>query len=342
MISKADLVHHVTSLQETFDRNPWLIFFDKLLAVALLHFAMADVNALVLEVGIGGKYDSTNFFERPAKASIITHVSYDHQALLGNSLQEISSQKAGIIKPGTVVFSCDSQPDPVRQVIEEVAKAMQVELVLVGPDKQKAFARNVVLKNTLGVPSWVLPDNLALAEAAAACAGLTLKGFDKASWPCRFEVFDVGPMRTKLVIDGAHNEGSVHKLMLTLAERFPGRQVHRVFGAAADKDLVPLIQAVCLGRGSLFLVHAHHPRAANTEELRKRLPAAGVEEGLRVCELKGLAVEKGLELAMQACDNNGVVVVCGSFFVASQAREWLAREYPSLFNICDWVYEADL
>ncbi|CAM9108788.1 unnamed protein product [Choristocarpus tenellus] len=337
IISMDDFVRHAATLQCDFQNNLWLLPFDKLLAIALLHFAEAGADTIILEVGIGGKYDSTNFIERPPTASIITSISYDHQSLLGNSLEEIAEQKAGIIKPSSVVFTCTSQTDTSMQVLKEVADRNNSDLVLVRAEDKHPYL-NITAGNR---PSWVLADNIRLVEAVAAHLGLDMKGLQQASWPCRFEVFEVGLQRTPLVIDGAHNEGSMSKLMEQLNERFPHRGVHIVFGAAADKNVEAMLKIAHVASVSLFLVCAPHPRAMYTHELHKILEPEGIKH-THTTKLDNLPVERGLELALQTCAKGDIVLVCGSFLVASRARQWLANEQPSLFSRNDWVHESDV
>ena len=81
-------------LENSFSKEPWITFFDKLLAVAICYFAEKDLDYIIFEVGIGGRFDSTNYIEHPS-CVVITSISYDHQALLGNTIKEIASQKAG-------------------------------------------------------------------------------------------------------------------------------------------------------------------------------------------------------------------------------------------------------
>lgn len=111
LISKEDITRLGDEVLDRMSSVPWAVFFDLLLALAMRYFDEQEVEFVVLEAGIGGRFDSTNFIDTPA-AAVITSISLDHQALLGETVEQIAWQKAGIIKPGGNVFTSAAQ-DPV-------------------------------------------------------------------------------------------------------------------------------------------------------------------------------------------------------------------------------------
>lgn len=108
----------------------WLVFFDLFLAIAIKYFGEHELDFVVLETGIGGRYDSTNFIPAPA-ACVITSISLDHQALLGDTLEKIAWQKAGIIKSHCPVFASNRQKSSVLKVFQEEAERLNAELHVV-------------------------------------------------------------------------------------------------------------------------------------------------------------------------------------------------------------------
>lgn len=130
LISIDDFVRLGKKSIEHMSTKPWAVFFDLLLTTALQYFGEKGVDYIVLEAGIGGRYDSTNFIPSPV-ASVITKISLDHQAMLGNSIEEIAYQKAGIIKPDSHIFTSESQPESVLAIFRDCCKEVNATLHVV-------------------------------------------------------------------------------------------------------------------------------------------------------------------------------------------------------------------
>lgn len=133
LIPPSDMIRLGNEVLETLAPQPWVVFFDLLLALAIKYFNEKNVKYMVLESGIGGRYDTTNFVDNPA-ACVITSISLDHQQLLGDTIEEIAYQKAGIIKPNTHVFTPATQAPSVLEVFrnECVKKEATLHEVPVG------------------------------------------------------------------------------------------------------------------------------------------------------------------------------------------------------------------
>ena len=127
LISHRDMIKFGREAIDLLTPHPWVVFFDLLVAVALKHFNEQRVEYMVLEAGIGGKYDTTNFVDAPA-ACVITSISLDHQLMLGNNIEEIAAQKAGIIKPFSHVFTPATQQPSVLQVFRNQCSEVQAQL----------------------------------------------------------------------------------------------------------------------------------------------------------------------------------------------------------------------
>lgn len=112
---------------EALSPQPWVVFFDLLLALAIKYFNEKNVRYMVLESGIGGRYDTTNFVDSPA-ACVITSISLDHQQLLGDTIEEIAYQKAGIIKQNAHVFTPATQAPSVLEVFRKECVKMEATL----------------------------------------------------------------------------------------------------------------------------------------------------------------------------------------------------------------------
>lgn len=187
------------------DTQSWAVFFDKVLALALAFFIEERVEYVILEVGIGGRYDSTNFITEPA-ACVITSISMDHTDMLGDKIEMIAWQKAGIIKKGCLAVTSTQQPREVLEILGREAEEQGAQLLLVPPLKTAAEG-----KSGLGAQA-IQAENEALAKAVLEKLGLRAQGFERAYWPARFEVFDVASTTT-VVVDAAHNTASVEKTL---------------------------------------------------------------------------------------------------------------------------------
>jgi dihydrofolate synthase / folylpolyglutamate synthase len=170
----ADLTHTHAS-----DMQPWMVPFDRYLVIGLSYFAAAGCDYVILETGIGGLLDSTNYVECPV-ACIITSISLDHCNLLGSTIGEIAQQKAGIIKPTCkVVVTSSSQHSVALQVLEMAAAAAGTRLVQATPSLDRRFTY-----------STVASENVGIVEATFKALELDVNGLDLSSpcrWPGRFE-----------------------------------------------------------------------------------------------------------------------------------------------------------
>ena len=221
--------------------------FDAVTALALDHFAREAVDVAVLEVGMGGRLDSTTV--GVPEAEVVTHIDYDHQAYLGATLSAIAAEKAAIIRSG-VAFSARQEPEAMA-VIERRAREVGVPLLVEGRDLA-ASVRGVTLDGQrldLSGPGWRLddvlcrllgvfqPGNAVLAAAAARHVGADeaaiRRGLAAVTWPGRFQIVAREPI---VILDGAHNPDGARALARSLAEYFPGQAVTLVIGISADKD----------------------------------------------------------------------------------------------------------
>ncbi len=251
-ISHQQLIELVEKIKPAVAKIPKLTTFEITTALGLLAFAENDVSAAVIEVGLGGRLDATNIVT--PKVSVITSLSYDHMAVLGNTLAEIAGEKAGIIKEGIpVVFA--PQVEEALEVLKRVAKEKNSPLILVGEDVkferltssldgQSLSIRDELRHLTINLQLPLLGshqiENAAIAYAALKTSRIPIseeaiqQGFAQAKWPARFEVLHRTP---PVVIDSAHNRDSARRLRETLDEYFPEVPVILIFCALEVKDI---------------------------------------------------------------------------------------------------------
>jgi dihydrofolate synthase/folylpolyglutamate synthase len=268
------------------------------------------------------------------RVSVITTLSYDHMAVLGNTLALIAGEKAGIIKPGIPVV-CSPQPDEALAVLEDVAAKRGAELILVGRDvvyeelehslegqslaiadpRQGQIPKSVILRIPLLGFHQVI--NAATAYTALRASGLGLSekaiqtGFRNVHWPCRFEVLRrEGPV----VIDSAHNVDSARRLRQTLDEYFPDRPVFWVFSILEDKDAAGMLAELKPRLKQVIATQTDHPRVLAAEKIVDLMGSAGVPvEAVR-------PVSAALERAMEMAGDRGLVLIAGSVAFAGEMK----------------------
>ena len=193
--------HILAALTEehALDMQPWMVPFDRFLVVALAHFASIQCDYIVLETGIGGLYDSTNYVERPV-ACVITSISFDHCGLLGHTIAEIARQKAGIIKPSCTVTVTSAKQNPIAlSELRVAATSAGVVLQQAGPSTRTQFSSS---------PRDA--ENAGLAEATLEGLGMDISSLDLSApyrWPGRFEEIKVDGQVTGPLFD-FHAEGN--------------------------------------------------------------------------------------------------------------------------------------
>ena len=318
--------------------------FELLTAMAFTHFKGQGADVQVVEVGLGGRLDSTNLVK--PSVCVITSISLDHTHILGDTVEQIAEDKAGIIKPGSVAVVGPQVPQAMG-VIERVCREKEVPLVSV--ERECSWTRRAAdldgqsfrLSTSWGEFDLWTPllgghqlENAATALAALqmmAQHGLSLspdaldRGFRSVKWPGRLEVLGRAPL---LVVDGAHNPYSAGRLLEALKECFEFRRLIGVVGVLADKGLEGIVNELAPGLTAAVATRSRHPRSASPATVAAAFRRADVEAQEK--ETTGDALEHALGLANQ----DDLVVVTGSLFVVAEAREAVLgippEVYPSL------------
>ena len=345
MIPRTDFARWVTILRphiEAVARDPELgetTEFELKTAVAFCFFAEQKVDFAAVEVGIGGRLDSTNVIPPPLAAAI-THIGLDHTAILGETLDRIASEKAGIVKRGTAACVTAVPPGAALDVIAAKARQEDVPLRRVGPVGEKGlfatYAPSPRGRVDLRLPGLDLP-NLRLAlrgpfqagnAAVAAAAVHALReqgaaanvpdaafgqGLETAALPARFQIVDDGAngARPALVLDGAHNEDAARVLRDALSATFPGRRFVFVVGSSSNHDPAPFLEILApLGARVVATAPPFKPRPAG------EVADAARAHGLPV-EVVAPAARAIADTFASACPDE-VVVVTGSFYTVGE------------------------
>ncbi len=323
-------------------------------ALALDHFARSGVDVAVLEVGLGGRLDATNIVA--ADIAVIASISYDHTAILGETLAAIAREKAGIVKPGRPILSAPQHPD-VLAVLERIAAERGAPLGVGGRTwtwrgdhaslTVEAAAAPGLWRKRWRLGGLRIPlrgahqlenaatavaaaralDTVVAARAGACTAGVPAetiaRGLAATRWPARFEV--VRPRRSggvTVVVDGAHNGDSAAKLAAALRATYRARRVWLVLGVTRDKDLTAIIAPLAPLATGAWAAAAHHPRSRPADDV-----AAALQDTSLTAQVAP-SVAAAMRSALAGAQPRDVVCVTGSLFVAAEAREALGLVPP--------------
>lgn len=355
LVSRDELLALVRQLVPHVEAVPGLTTFEIVTALGLLHFAQRDVEVAVIEVGLGGRLDATNVIQ--PLVSVITSISFDHTAWLGNTLALIAAEKAGIVKAGVPLVSAP-QPPEAAEVIEARCRDAHAPLTTIGRDWKLEFGQLSGGGQTFFViPAKQHPPRKGTAQrvsffvrlagryqAVNACVALAAlshlaagglpvsprhmrEGLARVHWPARLETLCSDPL---VVCDGAHNGDSARQLVTALEEWFPGRQWTLVFGAMADKDVNAMLDACVPFAQHVVLTRACHARAADPNAWVEAVRRLGKEPQLTgsVSEALRLAMAQAGGQAHASRQAQAGVIATGSLAVAAEARAALASEPP--------------
>jgi len=338
-ISEPRFAEGVTRIQKALEGYAWRknppTYFEALTALAFCHFKDMKVQAAVLEVGLGGLYDSTNV--APAKVAGITPISLEHTDKLGKTISKIAVQKCGIIKGREIVVSA-AQTDEADGPIEEACRSREAPLFRVGSEIK--ITERLVTEDSqhfdVRTPWGSFFDlelrlrgvhqlqnaaqAIGLAKALEKKTRLTVsddaikQGVLDARWPGRLE--KVGD-RPPLVLDGAHNVDSVRKMLDGLKRHFHFTELIVVFGSSSDKDLSGMLAEIAPETECLIVTQARHPRAMPASQIAQALDGSPKEV------LVEPDLEKALKRARSLSASDGLVIVTGSLYLVADARQIL-------------------
>lgn len=316
--------------------------FEILTAMAFWYFKEMKADYAVIEVGMGGTYDSTNVV-LPV-VSVITNVAMDHMAYLGNTLQEIARQKAGIIKENVPIVTA-AQHVALKE-IKKVAHDKKAKLYFYGRDfeidSRSKFQHGQVvvvkrkdmpkeLENSLLFVPFVGAHQAVNASVATMALSVIMKqdhrvnendlreGLARAVWKGRFEIYTV--KGKTVVLDGAHNPAGAEALKEALEEQYPEKRRVFVFTSLEDKDTETVIQLLMRKDDVVYACEAPTPRTRKPEEIGSLIEAQNLKVDFHVAG----NVKEALDGAIESATENDVVIVCGSLYIIGEAMEEVHR-----------------
>jgi dihydrofolate synthase/folylpolyglutamate synthase len=316
MISEHAVANGLTTIRDLVHGwDPHPTFFEVTTALALKYFAKAKIDTVILETGLGGRLDATNATQ--SDVSVITPIDLDHEKWLGESLREIASEKAGIIKPNVPV-ACGPQRPEAEEVIR--ARAAECEAPL-------QFVNDSYQRTPVGLSGEYQKQNAALAIAALRAAKIDIddssiaRGLATVDWPARFQRWN-----DRIVIDGAHNPAAAHVVAQTWRESFGNKRATLLLAILSDKDLRGICEALAPITDSALLPKIRSERAAPPEELAKILSAVTPPLPYSVTD----SIADALALART---KPNPILLTGSLHFAGEALAYLRGE-PAAFEEC--------
>ncbi len=335
-----EAVKRVAKAAEKLGEQP--TFFEAITAVGFLHFAAEAVDIAVIEVGLGGRLDSTNVIT--PLVSIVTSIDLDHTKLLGATKAQIAREKAGIFKKGVPALFFEQSPE-VDDVIRDAAQKAGADLRIVNKDIE--FSSRFCVTPDLGPHTRVcmytkttrlehvpvpLPGEHQAANCGLALAAIDiLKGFGfdipeenltaglaATKVPGRMELVSHRP---RILCDGAHNPAAMGALMRCVGAHVPYDSMVCVFGCCADKDVGEMIDKVNLGADKVIFTRASAtPRAADPEDLQKMFQ----ERSGKMSQI-ARTVPEAVEMAVRGVSREDLVCITGSFYVVGEALKYLSE-----------------
>ena len=328
MISETDLDEITETVRAEIDslKSEGIIIteFEAVTAAAFLYYKNCGCDFVVLETGLGGRFDATNVIERPL-VSIIVSISLDHVNILGNTISDIAYEKCGIIKTGCPVVTNSAQPEDALKMIKEQSEVKNSPITVADVNDIRVIeesvkgsdiiyhGRSVFVPfpgkhqtenciNALAVIDLLKEQGIVISEKAVR------DGIAKTRNPARCEIVCENPL---VILDGCHNEDSAKALCAVIEKHLKGKKITAVMGMMADKDIDKVLSLLVHNFDKVITVPVSNPRAISPAELALKINTLGTTAV--ACDDTQMAVTA----AMAASQEDDVVIVCGSLYLCA-------------------------
>lgn len=320
-ISQDDLALFTTKVKDAIEKNGLTpTEFEVVTAIGLAYFEHQKCDYVVLEVGMGGRFDATNVIPAP-EVSVITSISIDHTQYLGDTISKIAFEKCGIIKHGSKVVAYPDNPSDAMQVILDTVSEKDVPLVV--PDKNSV---KIISSDINGTDFMYKEEQYHINmlgahqvyNAVTAIEAVKLldidtevikKGISSTKFRGRLDIIGKNPL---IIEDGAHNISGVTELKKALELYFKDRKIILVMAMLKDKEYEKCLETIASVTDTFIATEAPNPRKATAEEL------AMVASKYVKNTFTEPDVNKAIALAKTMCDTNDVVCVCGSLYLLGE------------------------
>ena len=319
LISEANVVRQVESLKPLLNKFPGdhsPTFFEAVTIMALRHFAEQQCELVIWETGLGGRLDATNIVT--PLASVITNIGIDHSEWLGDTVEKIAGEKAGIIKPGVPAVTSASAGHGL-EVIQATARERGSPFTAIGANELHQPPLDAIDLPLHGPHQRM---NAALALGAVRVLSnqipvsddAILAGLSKVDWPGRMHRLQTASGQTVL-LDGAHNPDGAEALRIALQEEFPKSRPMMIFGVFRDKDSTSMCHSLAPLAGHILLTPVHSERSEDPSKLVAACRESNPRTAIEVCGSLAEALQKAAAAPF--------VVIAGSLYLVGEAMELL-------------------
>lgn len=334
-ISDEQLIQSVQRVQQVCEQlGGTPIVFEVLTLMAFELFARLDCQIAVLEVGIGGRLDSTNCIPSP-QAAVVTQLGLDHTETLGDTIEQIAWQKGGIAKPGSRLVMA-AQQEKAMEVVRQICRQEDCAFCVADPKRMQLLSSTLkgqrVLDEHFGELLIPLAGGHQIKNAAnVLCTVEQLvqhgwkipteavrDGLAAAKWSARFELLDESPY---FILDGGHNPQCVQAAMDALEQFFPGKKAVILTGMMQDKDTEQMLEQMAEHAACFVCLHPDSPRALSAEQLAQQ-----VKERFGLPAFCCESIAQGVALAREKAGSDGLVCALGSLYLAAEVRAQFERE----------------
>lgn len=338
-ISDTDFAEEITLMKEACaelaaEGKAVPTLFEIITAAAFHYFSRQNVDILILEVGLGGKYDATNIVPHPL-LSLIMSISIDHTDFLGNTIEKIAAEKAGIIKKNCPVVLY-SQDDIVYNIMKDAADQLDAPLYCLKDAEIHVISQTLggtvfsVKHNSMSLEnlelsllgSYQIDNCIAVLEACEVLRknGLAIpeealrKGLKNARWAGRMEICGKNPL---IILDGAHNADGIAQLAKSLSVYFKDKKVTLVLGVLGDKEYGKMAEYILPYADSVILTEPHSERKLDVFSLARSISN---HTGAIYTEKE---IENAYEKALSITSTDGIILCCGSLYMIGAMRAYI-------------------
>lgn len=329
-------------VDEMIGNNNTPTFFEIVTAMAFLFFSDSSVDFAVVEVGLGGRFDATNVVI--PVVSVITNISLEHTARLGEDVKTIAFEKAGIIKDNVPVVT--AAKDDAKIVVEKTAKEKNAQVICIDKNSWKRLSYTIQFQefliygilNEYTVKTSMLGsyqgENIALAVTAAEQLQMNgtyltdndiIDGISTAFNPGRMEIIAENPT---ILLDGAHNPAGMKMLKKTLNEDFEYERLILIIGILEDKDIQRMLTIIIPVSDVFIVTKSKNARACDPTALKNRIKEIGYTKGLFVEE----SLPKAIDHAKVMAGKKDVICISGSLFTVGEARSYFAKSSKQIIR----------
>lgn len=286
-------------------------FFEFVFLMAMDLYGKIQPDYVILETGLGGRLDTTNVIRQPI-ACVITSISLDHTAYLGDTISQIAAEKAGIIKAGVPVIFDDNEPEA-SEVIVRTARQMQADWYPVS--KKDRYEKAAFAADYQAMNAALAVKVLEVLQVSGVDEAVCQKGLSSVYWPGRME--QVGE---DIWLDGAHNPGGIRAFIETVKQHGKEKRLNLLFAAVSDKDYQEMIAMLCreLSPDRVTVAHIDSARGLDTETLKQQFQAAGCQNIAAFASVK-----EALDEALRQKTEQDRLYMVGSLYLIGEIKKLL-------------------